>query len=195
LLDWLKQRYPEHASSITLPSHYTQPWAIHDALADAFLSVARALYTNATNGDPTVDPELQVGLGVVFYLNGDFSKASDCFSSALSVRPDDYILWNRYGSCLSNGQQPEEALGAYREALRLRPGYTRAVYNVGVACLNLGAHQEAAEHFLSGLAMQGGPAGAGGVDATKRSEQLWGTLKRTLVAMVSVCVDYHQARL
>ena len=102
----------------------------------------------------------------------------------LSVRPDDYILWNRYGSCLSNGQRPEEALGAYREALRLRPGYTRAVYNVGVACLNLGAYQEATEHFLSGLAMQGGPVGEGESDATKRSEQLWSTLRRTLVAMV-----------
>ena len=106
----------------------------------------------------------------------------------MSVRPDDYILWNRYGSCLSNGQRPEEALGSYREALRLRPGYTRAVYNVGVACLNLGAYQEAAEHFLSALAMQGDPAdAAGGLEsgATKRSEQLWSTLKRALVAMVS----------
>jgi peroxin-5 len=74
----------------------------------------------------------------------------------------------------------------YREALRLRPGYTRAVYNVGVACLNLGAYQEAAEHFLSGLAMQGGPGGTGGPGAATRSEQLWSTLRRTLVAMVSI---------
>jgi hypothetical protein len=33
--------------------------------------------------------------------------------------------------------------------------------------------------------MQGDPAGADGLDATKRSEQLWSTLRRTLVAMVS----------
>lgn len=38
------------------------------------------------------------------------------------------------GSCLSNGNKPEEALGAYREALQLRPTYTRAIYNVAVAC-------------------------------------------------------------
>ena len=60
------------------------------------------------------------------------------------------------------------------------------MYNVGVACLNLGAYQEAAEHFLSGLAMQGDPVGVGESDATKRSEQLWSTLRRTLVSMVSV---------
>lgn len=46
----------------------------------------------------------------------------------------DYLLWNRYGSCLSNSNHPAEALDAYREALQLRPGYTRAIYNVGVAC-------------------------------------------------------------
>src|SRR5260370_23275853 len=44
-------------------------------------------------------------------------------------------MWNRLGSSLSNGSKPEEALGAYREALRLRPTYTRAIYNVGVACV------------------------------------------------------------
>ena len=80
----------------------------------------------------------------------------------------------------------------YREALRLRPGYTRAVYNVGVACLNLGAYQEAAEHFLGGLAMQGDPSGS---DATKRSEQLWSTLRRTLVSMVSVSCQVQPTRL
>lgn len=48
--------------------------------------------------------------------------------------PQDYLLWNRLGSSLSNGNKPEESLGAYREALMLRPTYTRAIYNVGVAC-------------------------------------------------------------
>ena len=165
---------------MNLPTTFTQAWAVHDTVQDAFLSVARA-QQNAT-ADP--DPELQVGLGVLLYINGEFAKAADCFGSALSMRPNDYVLWNRYGSCLSNGNKPEESLEAYREALRLRPRYTRAVYNVGVACLNLGALKEAAEHFLTGLSLQG-QDGEGVGKETKRSEQLWATLRRTLVAMVS----------
>lgn len=51
------------------------------------------------------------------------------------LSPQDYLLWNRLGSSLSNGNKPEESLGAYREALTLRPTYTRAIYNVGVACM------------------------------------------------------------
>lgn len=119
----------------------------------------------------------------------------------------DYLLWNRLGSSLSNGSKPEEALGAYREALQLRPTYTRAIYNVGVACtylavcvfsedrsgspppprrlsagLNIGLHKEAAEHMLGALAMQEVSGGA-------KSEQLWYTLRRVFQSMVGPCAS------
>ena len=104
-----------------------------------------------------IDPDVQLALGVLFYTNNEYDRAKDCFEAALSIRqtvhhisthhrllnentdciasyPQDYLLWNRLGSSLSNGNKPEESLGAYREALMLRPTYTRAIYNVGVAC-------------------------------------------------------------
>lgn len=118
----------------------------------------------------------------------------------------DYLLWNRLGSSLSNGNRPEDALGAYREALQMRPTYTRAIYNVGVACmffpllncvpllmvrplggkgLNIGAHKEAAEHVLSALALQDTTEG-------EKSEQLWFTLRRALNAMVRLLALKHR---
>lgn len=42
--------------------------------------------------------------------------------------------------------------------------------------LNIGAHKEAAEHFLSALSLQ--ESGEG-----EKSEQLWFTLRRALLAM------------
>jgi peroxin-5 len=81
-----------------------------------------------------VDADLQAGLGVLFYTSNQFDRAKDCFEAALSVRPTDYQLWNRLGSSLSNGNNHEESLGAYREALNLRPTYVRAISNVAVAC-------------------------------------------------------------
>lgn len=111
------------------------------------------------------------------------------------TREQDYLLWNRLGSSLSNGNKPEEALGAYREALSLRPTYTRAIYNVGVACecvplenmsmlisdsgLNIGAFKEAAEHFLSAISLQENSPG-------DSSHQLWYTLRRALQSMVGL---------
>ena len=47
------------------------------------------------------------------------------------------------------------------------------------AGLNIGAHQEAIEHFLGALALQESSGGG-------KSEQLWTTLRRAFQAMVSV---------
>jgi hypothetical protein len=43
--------------------------------------------------------------------------------------------------------------------------------------LNIGAHKEAAEHFLSAITMQE-------ASGSETSEQLWSTLRRAFLAMV-----------
>jgi peroxin-5 len=104
-------------------------WDTHTRLTEVFLDLARTQHSQGV-----MDPDVQIALGILFYTNNDYDRAKDCFETALTVRPTDFVLWNRLGSSLSNGSHPEEALGAYREALNLRPTYTRAIYNVGVAC-------------------------------------------------------------
>ncbi|TEB30303.1 peroxisome targeting signal receptor [Coprinellus micaceus] len=173
LLRWLRARYPSYpVPPETIEAMSTNSaWDTHGRITDVFLNLARDQH--AQGG---MDPDVQVGLGVLFYTNGEYDRAKDCFEAALSVRPRDYLLWNRLGSSLSNGNKPEEALGAYREALNLRPTYTRAIYNVGVACLNIGADKEAAEHFLSALSLQESTSG-------DTSDQLWFTLRRAFLSM------------
>ncbi|ESK96620.1 peroxisome targeting signal receptor [Moniliophthora roreri MCA 2997] len=173
LLGWLRARYPDlHVPEETIQAmSKNSAWDTHNRITDLYLTLARQQHSQGV-----VDADVQIGLGVLFYTNGEFDRAKDCFETALSVRPHDYLLWNRLGSSLSNGSKPEEALGAYKEALQLRPTYTRAIYNVGVACLNIGADKEAAEHFLSALALQQSTSG-------ETSDQLWFTLRRALLMM------------
>ncbi|KAG9316610.1 TPR-like protein [Chiua virens] len=163
---WLHARFPTFPVhddvEKAVRSHST--WDSHDRLTEVFLALARQQYDQGV-----VDPDVQVALGVLFT-----TKQS---TIVRRIASRDYLLWNRFGSCLSNGNKPEEALGAYREALNLRPTYTRAVYNVGVACLNISAHKEAAEHFLSALEMQESTGDR------QTSEQLWTTLRRTFLQM------------
>lgn len=108
------------------------------------------------------------------------------------------------GATLANGGLPEEAIQAYRKALELRPTFTRATYNLGVSCLNIGCYHEAAEHLLA--AIQGqmtrdatnrkGKGKAGDEDvgrggsrpigeADDGSANLWHTLRRAFLCMVS----------
>ncbi|XP_063742486.1 LOW QUALITY PROTEIN: PEX5-related protein [Eleginops maclovinus] len=121
----------------------------------ASLQEVLLLFQDAALMNPdSVDPDLQTGLGVLYNLSSDFKRAEQAFSAALSSRPQDYLLWNRLGATLANGDRSEEAVEAYSRALELQPGFIRSRYNLGISCINLGAHREAVSNFLLALNQQ-----------------------------------------
>jgi peroxin-5 len=157
---WLSIKYPSIISPTELSSAaevgFTDRHLLHDKVTDLFIRAAQL----SPDGEH-MDPDVQVGLGVLFYGAEEYDKAVDCFSSALqstesgttNQRDQVHLLWNRLGATLANSGRSEEAIHAYESALNLRPNFVRARYNLGVSCINIGNFEQAAEHLLGALAM------------------------------------------
>lgn len=132
-----------------------------------------------------VDADVQIVLAVLLNAMEDYPRALDCFLTALAIRPDDWLLYNRAGATMANNGRAEEALAYYYRALELNPGYIRGRYNLGISCVNLRRYEEAATHILDALVLQDseggdtvngiveGPANRRGVT----SSALWDTLR------------------
>jgi len=132
-----------------------------------------------------VDADVQVALAILLNTTEDYAKAQDCFLTALAVRPEDPLLYNRVGATMANNGQAEEALQYYYRALELNPAYIRARFNLGISCINLRRFEEAAQHVLDALVLQESDGGdtydgpAGGDKRGVTSGVLWESLKTT----------------
>ncbi|KAG1715745.1 hypothetical protein ID866_1413 [Astraeus odoratus] len=149
-------------------------------LVNVLIEMARA-----SSETQQVDADVQIALAVLLNTLEDYPRALDCFLTALAVRPDDWLLYNRVGATMANNARAGDALQYYYRALELNPGYIRARYNLGISCINLHRYEEALTHILDALVLQDsegsdatGEMGSGGLN--KRgvtSSTLWDSLK------------------
>ncbi|KAI9307681.1 hypothetical protein BJ944DRAFT_157565 [Cunninghamella echinulata] len=167
LKQWITERYPQIVGPDAQNAGPVNPFELHDHVTSLFLKAAR----QAPEQD--LDPDVQVGLGVLFYGSGDLEKTIDCFIAALKGRPN-------VRATLANSGRPEDAIDAYHKALELRPSFVRARYNLGVSCVNIGCYKEAAEHLLTGLTMHKRNDADEGVNV---SSNLWEMLRKTFIMM------------
>ncbi|KAJ3495339.1 hypothetical protein NLJ89_g10641 [Agrocybe chaxingu] len=140
---------------------------------------------SAETGD--VDADIQIALAVLLNTNEEYDKAQDCFRTALAVRPDDWLLYNRVGATMANSGRALEALDYYYRALELNPGYIRARFNLGISCINLRRYEEAAQHILDALVLQDNDGLGDDASSNEKrgdiSTALWDTLKTTCLHM------------
>ncbi|KAH8993284.1 hypothetical protein EDB86DRAFT_3078770 [Lactarius hatsudake] len=181
---WIRQneRYSDIVSAFEA-AHGTGSDEVDEfqKLISCLIAVARGTQ------DAEVDADVQIALAALLNTNEDYHRAQDCFRAALSVRPDDWLLYNRVGATLANGGRAEEALPYYYRALEINPAYIRARFNLGISCINLNRYEEAAQHILDALVLQESDGLRGledNHDVTSRA--LWDSLKTSCLQMQRV---------
>ncbi|KAL5528553.1 hypothetical protein ACEPAF_7689 [Sanghuangporus sanghuang] len=150
----------------------------HDELIHCLMATARH-----GNEKGEIDADVQIALAVLLNTSEDYLKAQDCFKAALSVRPDDWQLYNRVGATLANSGLSEEAFQYYYRALELNPAYIRARFNLGISCMNMRRYEEAAQYVLDALIMQDsdGSVHAQGDKRGITSSTLWDSLRTSSI--------------
>ncbi|KAF5393239.1 hypothetical protein D9757_000747 [Collybiopsis confluens] len=113
--DIVRQHFPEFSDT-----ENTTPQEKFSQLVQCLIAMAQQSAVGR------IDADIQIALAVLFNSNEEYEKAQDCFRAALSVRPDDWQLYNRVGATMANSGQAAEALQYYYRALDLNPAYIRA---------------------------------------------------------------------
>lgn len=91
LLRWLRARSP----TLVVPEETIKAmstnsaWDTHTRITELFLGLARSQHSQGL-----MDPDVQIGLGILFYTNGEYDRAKDCFESALAARPKVLLLFS-----------------------------------------------------------------------------------------------------
>ena len=74
--------------------------------------------------------ELLTAMGVIYFLSGKMEKAADYFKNVVDLDPNNYSVWNRYGSILQLLKKHSLSRDAYMRALELKPNYITAWLNL-----------------------------------------------------------------
>jgi GWxTD domain-containing protein len=68
------------------------------------------------------EPEVVEGLGLAYYMKGDYAAAVRYIEHAITLRPPESPLLNALGDSYQNLQQPEKARSAFERSLAMNPG-------------------------------------------------------------------------
>jgi len=112
-------------------------------------------YENALRSDPG-RTDAWINCGTLYYEQGDFERASECFRRAIESDSDSSLAHFNLGSVLEEMGQLEEARQRLRQAVRLDPNHPDARYNLALVCEKLSAFDEAREHWQAYLQLDPG---------------------------------------
>jgi cytochrome c-type biogenesis protein CcmH/NrfG len=106
----------------------------------------RAELEQRISKDPK-NPDYVATLGNLYYDNGEYDKAADCYKKSLDLRPQNANVETDLATCYFNLGQSDKALETLNRVLKYSPGFSQALYNKGVVLIH------GREHIKDGIAV------------------------------------------
>ncbi|HEY6551990.1 MAG TPA: tetratricopeptide repeat protein [Vicinamibacteria bacterium] len=133
-------RAPEVPPPVTPSATSASPLAAPKAPIDA--NEARALESVAARDKANVS--VRAKLGHLYTEAGQWDKAARWYREAVALRREPEVIVD-LGTALLRGGRPTEGLAEFERALTLAPGHKRASFNKGLALMELGRQESAAD--------------------------------------------------
>jgi tetratricopeptide (TPR) repeat protein len=133
-------RVPKAPSPVTPPPASPGPISAPRVSVDP--NEARALEALATREKSNV--KVRVELGHLYMDARQWDKAARWYRQAVALRREPEVVVD-LGTALLRGGRPTEGLAEFERALTLAPGHKRASFNKGLALMELGRQESAAD--------------------------------------------------
>ncbi len=126
---------------------------------DAKISLRESLLTDLPKGNEasSIRANLFLTLGILNWRKGDFAKADEQLREALKIATKIEDNWfeaecfNAVALVKTSMERIDEAIDAYKQAIRLAPDQIFAWNNLGNLCAKIGRHDEATIAFLKAV--------------------------------------------
>jgi tetratricopeptide (TPR) repeat protein len=120
-------------------------------------------------------------MGIAMQLQARYDDAQKAFQKAVELDPKEAEYHANQGALFLARGDPKSAEASLKEAIRLNPNYSLALYNLGVAVAEQGREREAIPFFEQ--AEKSGPATVGLLNALAHAYQVVGDLPRATATL------------
>ena len=136
LYTWTKQRAPEVVRSMPLPAGTASQRASSAEPPPPPIDMARVrLLQDELKANPK-NFEALVELGNVEFDQKNFKQATDWYTKALDIRPDDINLRTDLGTAMFYDNRFDDAIAEFKKTLETNPAHPQALFNIGVALVH-----------------------------------------------------------
>ena len=91
--------------------------------------------------------------GFKFSIQGEFKNALNYFREATERSPNDTIAWYGLGSCYDGLDQPDEAIAAFKQVIRIDSKNVVAYFNIGHYYSKIGRYEDAIEAYTKAVSI------------------------------------------